>query len=182
MNESLQKDRSSSQPLHQHHLQHQYHDQYFGQLPAGGRERHSGGRVPGGLPRAGGAEAERVATTSQPTPMSPSHKPLMISQPRRTRLAGLTLHVCRFRAEESAHAASRRERPQNAPRHRGRPTPWAQGRDGFGLTTFHKSHPSNSCPTSALTHGPLCGPGCRFLRCYGYRRVFFHGHLGTLEC
>ena len=106
MNESLQKDRSSSQPLHQHHLQHQYHDQYFGQLPAGGRERHSGGRVPGGLPRAGGAEAERVATTSQPTPMSPSHKPLMISQPRRTRLAGLTLHVCRFCAEASLECTS----------------------------------------------------------------------------
>ena len=43
-----------------------------------------------------------------------------------------------------------------------------------------KLDPSNSCPVSALTHGPLCGPGCRFLRCYGYRRVFIHDHLGTL--
>ena len=108
--------------------------------------------------------------------MSPSHKPLMISQPRRTRLAGLTLHVCRFRAEESAHAASRRERPQNAPRHRGRPTPWAQGRDGFVLTIFHKLNPSNSCPVSGALLALLCSRGCRFLRCYGYRRVFIHDH------
>ena len=47
---------------------------------AGGRE-HSCGRVPGGLPRAGGAEAERAATTSQPTPMSPHHKPLELTAP-----------------------------------------------------------------------------------------------------
>ena len=26
----------------------------------------------------------------------------------------------------------------------------------------------------------LWGPGCRFLRCYGYWRVFFHEHLGAL--
>ena len=126
------------------------------------------------------SEAERVVATSQPTPMPPHHKPLLNSQLRRTRLAGLTLHVCRFRAEESAHAASRRERPQNAPRHRGRPSPWAQERDGYVLTIFHKLNPSNSCPVSALTHGPLCGPGCRFLRCYGYRRVILDDHLRTL--
>ena len=89
-------------------------------------------------------------------------------------------YVCRFRAEESAHAASRRERPQNAPHHRGRPTPWAQERDGYVFTIFHKLNPSNSCPVSALAHGPLCGPGFRFLRCYGYRRVILDGHLRTL--
>ena len=38
---------------------------------------------------AGIATSERVAATSQPTPMSPHHKPPMISQLRRTRLAGL---------------------------------------------------------------------------------------------
>ena len=46
-------------------------------------------------------------------------------------------------------------------------SPWAQERDGYVLTIFHKLNPSNSCPVSALTHGPFCGPGCRFLRCYG---------------
>ena len=126
------------------------------------------------------SEAERVVATSQPTPMPPHHKPLLNSQLRRTRLAGLTLHVCRFREEESTHAASRRERPQNAPRHRGRPSPWAQERDGYVPTIFCKLNPPNSCPVSALTHGPLCGPGCRFLRCYGYRRVILDDHLRTL--
>ena len=48
------------------------------------------------------SEAERVVATSQPTPMPPHHKPLLNSQLRRTRLAGLTLHVCRFRTEEGA--------------------------------------------------------------------------------
>ena len=38
----------------------------------------------------------------------------------------------------------------------------------------------DSCPVSGATHGPLCGLCCRFLRCYGYRRVFIHDHLGTL--
>ena len=51
--------------------------------------------------------------------MPPHHKPLLNSQLRRTRLAGLTLHVCRFREEESTHAASRRERPQNSSREKG---------------------------------------------------------------
>ena len=36
------------------------------------------------------------------SPMSPHHKPLMNSQLNRTRLAGFTLHVSRFRAIESA--------------------------------------------------------------------------------
>ena len=45
---------------------------------------------------AGIAASERVAATSQPTPMSPHRKPPMISQLRRTRLAGLTFHVSRF--------------------------------------------------------------------------------------
>ena len=48
------------------------------------------------------SEAERVVATSQPTPMPPHHKPLLNSQLRRTRLAGLTLHVCRVRTEEGA--------------------------------------------------------------------------------
>ena len=58
--------------------------------------------------------------------------------------------------------------------------PWAQGRDGFGLTTFHKSHPSNSCPVSGAALALLCSRGCRFLRCYGYRRVILDDHLRTL--
>ena len=33
---------------------------------------------------------------------------------------------------------------------------------------------------SALTHGPLCGPGCRFMRCSGYWRVILDIHLRTL--
>ena len=82
----------------------------------------------------------------------------MISQLRRKRLAGLTFHVCRFREEESTHAASRRERPQNAPRHRGRPSPWAQGWDGFVLTIFHKSNPSTRVPFLALAQDFIgCG-------------------------
>ena len=68
----------------------------------------------------------------------------------------LTLHVCRFREEESTHAASRRERPQNAPRHRGRPSPWAQGRDGYVLTIFRTSNPSNSCPVSGALQQCVC--------------------------
>ena len=48
------------------------------------------------------------------------------------------------------------------------------------VAASYKSNPSNSCPASALTHGPLCGPGCRFLRCYGYRRVILDDHLQTL--
>ena len=66
-----------------------------------------------------------------------------------------------------------------------RPSPWAQGRDGFGLTTFHKSHPSNSCPVFGAALAPLCSRGRRFLRCYavrcGYlRRVVLGDHLRTL--
>ena len=32
----------------------------------------------------------------------------------------------------------------------------------YVLTIFHKLNPSNSCPVSALTHGPLCVPAAVF--------------------
>ena len=47
------------------------------------------------------------------------------------------------------------------------------------ITIFHKLNPSNSCPVSGAALALLCSRGCRFLRCYGYRRVVIHDHAAT---